>query len=428
MKQYFRDIIAETAHPPVTPEVVALPGPCATSAPLPPVEGGDALSIYPSGNEWEEGDEDVEMALEPSVLTPVEPLEVVVAEARQPLAPTPKVPGFSGQQVSDGILFPLQRLASARLMGDTMPDLLKAVESEVPLTLTSAPGAALATPSLRKFLSGGKTETVPATKRFLVDVSVRERLRFWSRGSSKDWTSYSRTFNQEVQVSDSDYLELFKSPVIPDDVWTMLQNPQQGAPKASQSETKGYKLKDASAHRREESLRALDRSLRAGVKYQSLAVWSVEGLGAVLRTHPSRCLSVPLPCFKAYQTLWTAQLISWRAPRSKCRGREERTSCLSSVSQTRRCLIYAGSPTRARMCLRDITRRCCPDRPAGRRCFATTRSWQRSHFPHPQQFPLQGGRLPGIPAEPGPGDASRLPRDPHPQQWLLQVLGRGRYR
>ena len=104
-------------------------------------------------------------------------------------------------------------------------------------------------------------------------------------------------------MHETDYLELFKSPVISDDVWTMLQNPQQGAPKASQSEAKGFKLKDASAHRREESLHALDRSLRMGVKYQSLAVWSVEGIGAVLREAPKQVSERAAPLLQGLSDL-----------------------------------------------------------------------------------------------------------------------------
>ena len=75
----------------------------------------------------------------------------------------------------------------------------------------------------------------------------------------------------------------------------MLQNPQQGAPKASQSEAKGNRLKDASAQRREDSLRALDRSLRTAVKYQSLWVWSIERIAAVFKEAPQLAERVTPP-------------------------------------------------------------------------------------------------------------------------------------
>ena len=128
MREILQTILGEHTPPPVIPEVAAQPGPSTTVPPLPPLEGGDDLSIYPSGDE---GDEDVERAVEPPVLAPVTPLKVIATAVVQPPVPTPKVPGFTGQQVPDEVLFPAQRPASATLMGDTLPALLDTVETEV---------------------------------------------------------------------------------------------------------------------------------------------------------------------------------------------------------------------------------------------------------------------------------------------------------
>ena len=45
---------------------------------------------------------------------------------------------------------------------------------------------------------------------------------------------------------------------------------------------KGIRLSNPAAQRREESLRAVDRALRIGVKVQALAVWTAEGLNTLL--------------------------------------------------------------------------------------------------------------------------------------------------
>ena len=276
--------------------------------PSPPhTRGGDELSLCPSGTEWEgeEGDEEIAQPSEPPIPEAMSSPQVLAAAVvePQPPAPIPKVPGFAGQQVPDEILFPAHRPVSVSLLGDNMMALLEAVEKEVPIPLSVAPKVAETTTSLRKLVSGGSLEETPGTKRFPVDVSVCNRLQSWSRGSSKDWSSYSKSFNQEVQARDQDYEQWFKTPVIPEDVWIMLQNPQQGAPKASQSEAKGYRLKDASAQRREDSLRALDRSLRTGIKYQSLAVWSVEGLASVLQDADPQLTERAAPLLKGLSDL-----------------------------------------------------------------------------------------------------------------------------
>ena len=78
------------------------------------------------------------------------------------------------------------------------------------------------------------------------------------------------------------YESFIKTPQIPDTVWELLKQPSSGAPAATGLLPKGIRLSSPAAQRREDSLRAVDRALRIGVKLQALAVWTAEGLNTLL--------------------------------------------------------------------------------------------------------------------------------------------------
>ena len=119
-----------------------------------------------------------------------------------------------------------------------------------------------------------------------------DRLQAWRRTPARDWTSFSKDLDSLVRVTDQDYRSHIRVPPIPSDVFDLLRDPPSGAPKATVGEGGRGKLRDSAAQSREEDLKAIDRSLRAAVKYQSLVIWAAECVTKNLTPHPEAAAQV----------------------------------------------------------------------------------------------------------------------------------------
>ena len=133
---------------------------------------------------------------------------------------------------------------------------------------------------------GPSAEPTDSVRRFPLEGSVGDRLQAWRRTPARDWTSFSKDLDRLIRVSDQDYQAHIRVPPISSDVFDLLRSTQEGASRAPAGDGGRGKLRDSAAQRREDTLKALDRSLRSAVKYQSLVIWAAECLTARLDSHP----------------------------------------------------------------------------------------------------------------------------------------------
>ena len=204
-----------------------------------------------------------------------------------PSTATPVQESSTGsKKLPDELLFPAMGSIPLPLEPEKVALILQNLEGLVDFKPTNVSADRTLPVSRRRLLTGSGEEAKPSTPEYAIDESIAGRLGHWARCPSKDLASFNKEFNKVTRVSPGDYESFIKTPQIPDTVWELLKQPSSGAPAATGLLPKGIRLSNPAAQRREESLRAVDRALRIGVKVQALAVWTAEGLNTLLSPAP----------------------------------------------------------------------------------------------------------------------------------------------
>ena len=133
-------------------------------------------------------------------------------------------------------------------------------------------------------LSVEQPEPTAPVPRFPLDSALVAEIQAWGRVPAGGWTSFPKELDRAVRVTDANFNQFIRSPPIPDQVYNLLgQQAVSGSARVvSGSGIQGPRFKDPAGRAREESLRALDRAARSAVKFQGLAIWLTESVGAMV--------------------------------------------------------------------------------------------------------------------------------------------------
>ena len=269
---------------------------------LPPtgLASAESLSVLASDGAWEEeefeGDTDL---LSSSLVSGEIPMPSLRAEIVLPsppeTAPLTGPPGVPATlPVPDETLFPAPPVMTPSPLVEQVPGLLQSIKREFHVGIRVRPLPPGGPASRRSLGAAGVVVPPSARWEFPMDPSILTQFQRWSRGNLRDWSSYNRDQNTAIQVFDTDFEAVLRVPDIPPAVWNVLLQPPVGPPKATFSAARGYRLKDAEAQRREDSLRAIDRANRMAIKCQALAQWAAEALTEVLKPSPLHERTDPL--------------------------------------------------------------------------------------------------------------------------------------
>ena len=180
--------------------------------------------------------------------------------------------------------FPPQPPLDPPMTVEQAKDLIALLERTIHLGASTPPTDPSQSASRRLVMAPARTSdplvAVP------LDETLASRFTHWAKGSPRDWTAYGADLARETRMDQPAYESILRLPPIPEQVWDLLRQPPTGAPAASGGGDRPFRLNNAAAQKREETLKAIDRSNRANVRFMSLAIWTVEALHTTLRDHP----------------------------------------------------------------------------------------------------------------------------------------------
>ena len=232
----------------------------------------DVFDLHPSGEEME-GLSDSRRGRAPPTLQSPAPAATVTASQLPH-----QTEGQAGGASPEGSLFPQPAPIDPLPAPESVAQTLEFVHSLVPSALEPNQAAPPTEDSGRRLTQDAPAEG-PSAQRFLLDGSLTKRLCHWARTPHKDLTSYSKDLDGAVRVRESDYQAFIKSPPIPEEVYSLLNQPQSGTTQASASDRgRAGRFKNPTVQAREENLRTIDRTARVLTKYQGLILWITEAI------------------------------------------------------------------------------------------------------------------------------------------------------